>query len=82
MRVGLSCGIWVGAGVGWRRAQRSPTCGVTPISQHLISRNGNNRICLNYPIIAFEIFRGKRWASLREASTYDLVQHAKLNFIS
>ncbi|MCZ0751104.1 hypothetical protein [Aeromonas enteropelogenes] len=37
--------------------------------------DGNNRIAPNYPIIAFEIFRGKRWASLRSAPTYDLAQH-------
>jgi hypothetical protein len=36
--------------------------------------DGNNRITLNDPIIAFEIFCGKRWASLREAPTYDLTQ--------
>jgi hypothetical protein len=52
MRVGALCGIWVGAGVGWCRAQRSPTCGVRVILQNLIDRDSNNRITLNDPIIA------------------------------
>lgn len=39
--------------------------------------DGNNRITPDYPIIAFEIFRGKRWASLRSAPTYDLAQHTR-----
>ncbi|PTH80664.1 hypothetical protein DAA48_13645 [Aeromonas veronii] len=30
-RVGALCGIWIGAGVGWCRAQRSPTYGVRPM---------------------------------------------------
>ncbi|WP_156559717.1 hypothetical protein [Aeromonas dhakensis] len=43
--------------------------------------DGKRRITPNYPTIAFEIFRGKRWASLRSAPTYDLAQHTKLNHI-
>jgi hypothetical protein len=43
----------------------------------LLKRDGNNRITPDYPIIAFEIFHGKRWASLRSAPTYDLAQHTR-----
>ncbi|HHQ4901197.1 TPA: hypothetical protein ACSP3M_002464 [Aeromonas veronii] len=39
--------------------------------------DSNNRITPKYPIIAFEIFHGKRWASLRSAPTYDLAQHTR-----
>lgn len=40
--------------------------------------NGNNRITPDYPIIALiKKVRGKRWASLRSAPTYDLAQHTR-----
>jgi hypothetical protein len=44
--------------------------------------DGNNRITPNYPIIALiKKVRGKRWASLRSAPTYDFTQHTKYDQI-
>ena len=86
MRVGGLAGWRVVRDMGWRgrrlvQSAAKPNMRRKPIRQSLIKRDGNNRITLNYPIIAFEIFRGKRWASLRSAPTYDLAQHTKLNHI-
>lgn len=77
IRVGTSCGIWVGAERRLVQSAAKPNMR-SKTKQPVLDRwDSNNRITPDYPIIAFEIFRSKRWASLRSAPTYDLVQHAR-----
>jgi hypothetical protein len=78
---GFAAGWGLVRDMGWRgrrlvQSAAKPNMRRNTNPSVLVRGNGNNQIRPNYPIIAFEIFRGKRWASLRSAPTYDLAQHA------
>ena len=90
---GAKAGLVVDGGIaaGWRvvrdmdrRGRRLVQSAAKPNMRRNINPpetdrgNGNNRITPDYPIIALiKKVRGKRWASLRSAPTYDLAKYTR-----